>query len=124
MSTSPPDWSCRRAMSERRCNARLVDRPEYETYDFGAGHPLRPVRMRASLDLFASLGIGPATDQQLQAPPASLDKLGLVHTPRYLDAVQSLDAFADDPQLGRNFPVGAWALAIHRPLQACTPRPR
>lgn len=99
MSTCPKDWSHWRAMCEQRCNARLVNRPEYEAYDFGAEHPLRPVRIRAALDLFASLGIEPTTDQQLHAPSASLDELGLVHTPRYVDAVQSLDAFADDPLL-------------------------
>src|SRR5579859_1598261 len=86
-------------MSARRCDARLVYRPEYEAYDCGAEHPLRPERMRTSVDLFASLGIEPTTDQQLHAPSASLDELGLIHTPRYVAAVQSLDAFADDPLL-------------------------
>jgi acetoin utilization deacetylase AcuC-like enzyme len=100
MSTSPNDWSrWRTPMSEQTCAARLVYRPEYLTYDFGAEHPLRPVRIRASLDLLSSLGIGPTTEQQLQAPAATLDQLALIHTPRYVDAVQSLDAFADDPLL-------------------------
>src|ERR1700730_2353769 len=100
MSTCPKDWSrWRPPMSERRCNARLVYRPEYEAYDFGAEHPLRPVRIRSSLDLLSSLGSGPTSDQQLHARPASLDELGLIHTPRYVDAVQSLDAFADDQLL-------------------------
>jgi acetoin utilization deacetylase AcuC-like enzyme len=86
-------------MSERRCDARLVYRPEYGDYDFGAEHPLRPARIRASLDLFSSLGVGPTTDQQLQPPPASIEEIGLIHTSNYVDAVQSLDAFADDPLL-------------------------
>ena len=86
-------------MSDSACDARLVCRPEYEHYDFGAEHPLRPVRIRASLDLISSLGIGPTPDQQLQPPPASLEELRLIHTPKYVDAVQSLDLFADDPLL-------------------------
>jgi len=84
-------------MSDPRCAARLVYRPEYATYDFGAEHPLRPVRLHASLDLLSSLELGPAPDQQLQPPPASTAELGLIHTSRYVDAVQSLDPFADDP---------------------------
>jgi acetoin utilization deacetylase AcuC-like enzyme len=86
-------------MSDSACDARLVCRPEYEHYDFGAEHPLRPVRIRASLDLISSLGIGPTTDQQLQPPPATLEELRLIHTSNYIDAVQSLDLFADDPLL-------------------------
>ena len=96
-------------MSEQRCDARLVHRPEYEDYDFGAEHPLRPVRIRAALDLISSLGIGPSSDQQLQPPPASLEELGLIHTSRYVDAVQSLDAFADDPLLAAE--LFRWGLA-------------
>jgi acetoin utilization deacetylase AcuC-like enzyme len=96
-------------MSEQRCDARLVYRPEYEDYDFGAEHPLRPARIRAALDLISSLGIGPSSDQQLQPPPASLEELGLIHTSRYVDAVQSLDAFADDPLLAAE--LFRWGLA-------------
>jgi acetoin utilization deacetylase AcuC-like enzyme len=86
-------------MPEPSCDARLVYRPEYDAYDFGSEHPLRPVRIRTSLDLLSSLGIGPTTDQQLQPPPASLGELRLIHSASYLDAVQSLDLFAEDPLL-------------------------
>jgi acetoin utilization deacetylase AcuC-like enzyme len=95
-------------MSEQRCAARLVYRREYENYDFGAEHPLRPVRIRASLDLLSSLGIGPTNDQQLESPTASIEDLTLIHTPRYVDAVQSLDAFADDPLLAAE--LSRWGL--------------
>ena len=81
------------------CPARLVYRPEYEAYDFGPRHPLRPERVRASLDLLASLGLGGGADEQLQPPPASRGELQLVHATAYLEAVQRLDAFADDPLL-------------------------
>jgi hypothetical protein len=37
--------------------------------------------------------------QQRQRPLASLEELRQLHTARYLEAVQSLDLFADDPLL-------------------------
>src|SRR6266542_967299 len=87
----------RAPMSDPTCNARLVYRPEYEAYDFGAEHPLRPARIRASLDLIACLGLGPTADEQLQPAIATRDELKLVHSSAYIDAVLRLDAFADDP---------------------------
>ncbi|HEX8969405.1 MAG TPA: acetoin utilization protein AcuC, partial [Chloroflexota bacterium] len=81
------------------CAARLIYRPEYQDYDFGPQHPLRPERIVASFDLIDALGIGPRADQQLGPPGATLDELHLVHEPAYVDAVQRLDLFADDPLL-------------------------
>ena len=78
------------------CSARLVYRPEYQTYDFGGEHPLRPERFRTSLALMASMGLEPSADQQLQPPAATIDELELVHDAQYIDAVQRLDLFADD----------------------------
>ena len=78
------------------CATRLVYRPEYLSYDFGAQHPLRPERIRASLDLIESLGLGPRPEQWLQPPPATTDELQLVHGRAYIDAVERLDLFSDD----------------------------
>jgi acetoin utilization deacetylase AcuC-like enzyme len=86
-------------MSVRDCAARLLFRPEYAAYDFGPEHPLRPQRIHASFDLLNCLGIGPTPDEQLAPPPATPDELALVHDRRYVDAVQTLDPFADDPLL-------------------------
>ncbi len=96
-----PMWSrlWQLLMPDPNCTARLVYRPEYEAYDFGPEHPLQPVRIRASLDLLASLDLSPSHDQQLRPPPASVEELQLVHSAKYIDAVQSMDAFADDPLL-------------------------
>ena len=82
------------------CSARFVYRPEYEQYDFGPQHPLRPERIRSSLDLIRNLGLGPRPDQLLTAPAATQSELQLVHDPDYVDAVQRLDLFADDAGLG------------------------
>jgi CBS domain len=54
--TIPTRWCPRRLpMPEPTSHARLVYRPEYEASDFGSEHPLRPVRIHASLDLLSSL---------------------------------------------------------------------
>jgi acetoin utilization protein AcuC len=80
-------------MPEPACQAGLVRRPEYEAYDFGPEHPLRPDRIRTSFSLLEYLRMAPPS---LQLPTATLDELRLVHTEAYLDAVQRLDAFADE----------------------------
>jgi acetoin utilization deacetylase AcuC-like enzyme/GNAT superfamily N-acetyltransferase len=86
-----------RAASMSECSARLVHRADYQSYDFGAQHPLRPERISASLDLIESLGIGPRPDQQLQPPAATAEEIQLVHDRGYVDAVERLDLFSDDP---------------------------
>lgn len=80
-----------------RCRARLVYRPEYVAYDFGPQHPLRPERHRVSLDLLAEVGLDPAADEWLAPPAATSAELERVHSPGYLEAVQRLDRFGDDP---------------------------
>jgi acetoin utilization deacetylase AcuC-like enzyme len=82
------------------CDARFVYRPEYLGYDFGPRHPLRPERIRTSLQLMQTLGIAPTAEQQLEAPTANTDELELVHDPSYVDAVQRFDLFGDDPAFG------------------------
>jgi acetoin utilization deacetylase AcuC-like enzyme len=82
------------------CDARFVYRPEYLGYDFGPRHPLRPERIRTSLQLMQSLGIAPSAEQQLEVPTANIDELELVHDSSYVDAVQRFDLFGDDPAFG------------------------
>jgi acetoin utilization deacetylase AcuC-like enzyme len=81
------------------CAARFVYRSEYEAYDFGPVHPLRPERLRSSMDLIAALGLGPRHEQFLGAPEATSAELQLVHSADYTGAVQRLDLFADDAGL-------------------------
>jgi acetoin utilization protein AcuC len=70
------------------CAASLIFRPEYTSYDFGPHHPLRPERMRASLDLLAALELN---THQRQLPPATSDELRLIHDAAYIQAVETLD---------------------------------
>jgi acetoin utilization deacetylase AcuC-like enzyme len=95
-------------LPEPGCAARLVCRPEYLAYDFGPAHPLRPERIRASLDLLVELGLGPRPEEWLRPPAASVAELGLAHTPGYIAAVQRLDPSADDPLLAAE--AGRWGL--------------
>ena len=88
-----PVLLCRALSSD--CSARLVFRSEYQAYDFGPQHPLRPERMRTSLDLIQSLGLGPSGDQPLVATGASNEELYLVHDAEYVAAVERLDLFGD-----------------------------
>jgi acetoin utilization protein AcuC len=63
--------------------------PALTGYDFGAGHPLDPVRVELTIALARGLGVldGDAVDL-LPVVPATDAELRLVHTPGYLDAVR------------------------------------
>jgi acetoin utilization deacetylase AcuC-like enzyme len=96
-------------MPERACSALLLHRPEYEAYDFGPEHPLRPERMRCGLDLIRSAGLGPEPEELVAAPPAAPEALRLAHSSDYMLAVQRLSAFAGEPMMraeGRRWGLG------------------
>ena len=59
-------------------------------YNFGAGHPMAPIRVDLTMRLARSLGVfdDPAL-QFVAAPTASDEELGLVHSARYIEAVKS-----------------------------------
>lgn len=64
-------------------------------YDFGQGHPMAPLRVDLTMRLAAELGVtrapglleGPGL-RIVPARLASLDELGTVHTPAFIEAVQ------------------------------------
>ncbi|MHB8577402.1 MAG: arginase family protein, partial [Dehalococcoidia bacterium] len=59
-------------------------------YDFGPQHPLRPVRLRALVELVQELGFFDAAHAMRTAPSATRDELRLVHDGGYVDAVEAL----------------------------------
>ncbi len=62
-------------------------------YDFGPAHPMAPVRVDLTMRLARSLGVLDNPSVQLIAAPAARDEeIGLVHSPRYIDAVRRLSA--------------------------------
>ncbi|SED57167.1 acetoin utilization protein AcuC [Ruania alba] len=66
-------------------------------YDFGAGHPMAPIRLRLTFDLIEALGL-------LEAPGVDLvgvqiatdDELTMVHEPEYVAAVRAASAGQPD----------------------------
>ena len=61
-------------------------------YDFGPDHPMQPRRLIALLDLLECCGLWQSGEQQKRLPlrAATIEELGLVHTPDYIAAVQQL----------------------------------
>src|SRR4051812_27165575 len=58
-------------------------------YDFGAEHPLRPVRLELTMALARSVGVLDRPNVRVAAPVAATDDLlALVHDPLYISAVR------------------------------------
>lgn len=75
--------------------ATVVFDDELISYDFGAGHPLSPVRVDLTVRLARAMGVFDLPDLSLvAAPTATEDQLELVHSARYIEVVQRL---SDDP---------------------------
>src|SRR5579884_1099600 len=72
--------------------ARIAFDPAELRYDFGAGHPLQPARLKALFDLLETCNLWQRDDDttRLAIRPATTDELKLVHTADYIDAVQRL----------------------------------
>jgi acetoin utilization protein AcuC len=82
-------------MSSTSCTARLHWDEAVTSYDFGAGHPMNPVRLALTMRLIEALELPALPSLELAAAPAATDaQLRLVHTPEYLAAVRRA---ADDP---------------------------
>src|SRR4051812_25922381 len=59
------------------------------SYDFGASHPLNPVRVELTIALARALGVlALPSVTVVRVEPATDGELELVHTSRYLDAVR------------------------------------
>ncbi|HJY99388.1 MAG TPA: acetoin utilization protein AcuC, partial [Streptosporangiaceae bacterium] len=59
------------------------------SYDFGAGHPLAPVRVELTMALARELGVLALPSVSVLDPaPAEQGELELVHDPAYIDAVR------------------------------------
>lgn len=75
-------------MSEKAC---VVFDEALTSYDFGASHPMAPVRIDLTMQLARELGVLDLMDV-VGATPATDDELALVHTPQYIERVQHLSA--------------------------------
>lgn len=76
-------------------NARLAWDDRFTGYDFGAGHPMHPLRLWLTRRLLDDLGVLDAGEvQRWPVGPADRPALETVHTPALIDAVQR---YAADP---------------------------
>ena len=76
--------------------ATVVHDDDLTRYNFGSGHPMAPVRVDLTMRLARSLGVFDLPDlARVAAPVASEDELSLIHTPRYIEAVQMLSRDPD-----------------------------
>jgi acetoin utilization protein AcuC len=64
-------------------------------YDFGAQHPLQPVRLVALLDLIVELGITGQTERTESPAAASRAELRFAHSEAYIDAVERLSRLSE-----------------------------
>lgn len=90
--------------------ATLIYSPEFETYRFSAGHPMRPERFALAVALMRGWNLladedAPAISGQalvLAAPPASDEDIALVHSAELIAAVRraGLDPADADPRHG------------------------
>jgi len=72
--------------------AQIIFDPAELKYNFGAHHPLQPARIIALVDLLEKSGLWHSDNEATRLPlrPATVEELGLVHTPDYIAAVQLL----------------------------------
>jgi acetoin utilization protein AcuC len=72
------------------CSVHMAWSDALVAYDFGAGHPLAPVRLDLTMRLARELGVLDRTGVTLATPePADDALLALVHQPEYVVAVQA-----------------------------------
>jgi len=67
-------------------------------YDFGPQHPLKPIRVKLTVELCRAYGLLDRSNVDVIAPRfATREELELVHTPRYIDAVETISLTATEP---------------------------
>ncbi len=83
--------------------ARVIWDQTFTSYDFGAGHPMNPLRLDLTVRLCRELGILDRPGVEVVAPPdGDPDLLATVHDPEYIEAVRraSADPGAADVRCG------------------------
>lgn len=67
----------------------------YTSYDFGSQHPLKPVRLRLTIELARACGVLGAPNVSVRPPRAATRaELETVHVPAYVDAVERISSGA------------------------------
>jgi acetoin utilization protein AcuC len=77
-------------------DACMVFDPELVAYDFGAGHPMSPLRVDLTYRLALALGVvGDGGLPVVAGPDVDPDLLARVHTAEYIDAVKAIAGVGD-----------------------------
>jgi acetoin utilization deacetylase AcuC-like enzyme len=77
------------------CRSTFLFSPRYLDYDLGPGHPLRPARLAALLELVEDLSLLEGPTIRVREPePATERELELAHARAYIAAVKALGAGA------------------------------
>lgn len=72
--------------------------PALAAYDFGPQHPLKPLRVKLMVDLARAYGLLDRPNvAEVNPRSATREELELVHTPRYIEAVEMISATATEP---------------------------
>src|SRR5437773_2146421 len=75
-------------------SAAFVWDEAFTRYDFGAEHPLAPIRLKMTYELARTSG---ALGEVIAPRPATRDELQLVHEPGYVDDVERISRTCGDP---------------------------
>ena len=88
--------------------AAFIYTPDFAIYDYGAGHPMKTIRLKLCFDLLDSYHIFEEKDVQLLKPlPATKEEVTLFHNEDYINALELEDAslfhrfglgFGDNPK--------------------------
>jgi acetoin utilization protein AcuC len=69
----------------------LIYTEEYQKYDFGKDHPLRPLRLKLTYSLMEKLGLLDNPRLEILEPRmATIEELAKVHSQRYIEIVKTL----------------------------------
>ncbi|WP_159623309.1 acetoin utilization protein AcuC [Ruania rhizosphaerae] len=83
------------------CPLTLPWSEELLAYDFGAGHPMAPIRLRLTVELLSALGLLSAPEVRVvDAEPASDDELARAHERAYIAAVRAASEGVPDRSRG------------------------
>jgi acetoin utilization protein AcuC len=86
--------------------AAFIYTDAFSSFDYGAGHPLKPLRLKLNYELIRACGLLTGNDPRLIEPaPASLDDLLAFHTRDYLAALQASNSGVPAPRAG-SFGIG------------------
>ncbi len=82
--------------------AAFIYADRWGRYEYGAHHPLKPVRLKLTYELLDAYGVlGGCSSQVISATAASADEILRFHSPEYLDVLRAVNAGLAVPAAAR-----------------------